>query len=371
MDLKIQVSNGFEDYCLEKSSEHDFISVHTTNIEMNDSSIIRNASGALKIVNQLPGYMLDINYPLCQAITCCYRQDFHSLNSIMFTNCKIKAVANKWNMDAYVGALGKVNFMPESTMDNFIFYNNIRSGLQGGYVCMDLFLDTVDVNAKLKSIEQKQSEYGVEILMNETDMNKVARRFVLMYEFIKNLNNKANAEDIDSIIGNIDAFAIENNDNYTDFLLILNTELSLLYNSLFHHQDSVDINKLVILNKEKFENSYIDRISNGVFDLKGIDNKMLKDCDNIIFELFTMCADMCYAKQHRPFIILNMSRDVAKATSENNYDNFDSMASLLLPAFSEFVRSISDGGIVIYTGVKSGSKTEQALIEYERTLGII
>lgn len=367
MDLKIQVSNGFEDYCLEKSSEHDFISVHTTNNDMRLSNITNNAHETFKRFSSLE-YMKDINYPLCQAIACCYRQDFHSLNSLVFSNCKIRATGKKWSMDAYVDALSKVRFMPEATLDNFIFYNNIRSDIMG-YVCMDLFMDTVDVNSKLKTIEQNQSEYGVEVLMNETDMNKVAIRFKALFEFIQNVGKKAKENGLDNLdIGNIDAFAIENNENYTDFLLILSTEFNLFMKNLYSCQNSVELNNLVVLNKTKFEQVYKDRITDNTLDLNNVDNRMLKDCDKCMFEIFTMCVDMCYAKKHKPFVILNINREFDRSSIK--FEDVDNLMSILLPEFSKFVRSISDGGIIIYTGIPNNSKTEKALIEYEASLGI-
>lgn len=375
MELKVNLSSGFENYEFQKKSNCNFMSTHVTLGELYSSNVIKNSSEAIALFTRL-SHIRDIGYPLCQTVICCYRQDFHSVSALSnIVNCRLDISDSNGSISSFVDAFNKTEFVPERMMNEYIFYNNVKSSNEG-YICMDLFFDTIDVYSKVKSIEQDASNNGIELLINEVNADKIVARFKEMYRFIKMAKKVAEDSDHDIDLAYIIALSIEQKEEFVDIKMILDKEnTNWEINNTFYkegvEEDSISLDNIIILDENRFYELYGEDVSENKLMLENVDCRSLFREDKVTMELLTLCVDICYAKEHIPFIVFNVNREYARAKTIEERKYIDKQMSLLLPLFSEFVRRVTNGGTVLYVGVEDGSLTEAALKTYERTLGIV
>lgn len=375
MELKVNLNSGFENYDFQKKSNCNFMSTHVTLGELYSSNVIKNSSEAIALFTRL-SHIRDIGYPLCQTVICCYRQDFHSVSALSnIVSCKLDILNSNGSISSFVDAFNKTEFIPERMMNEYIFYNNVKSDACG-YICMDLFFDTIDVYFKVKSVEQDASNNGIELLINEVNADKIAASFKEMYRFIKMAKKVAEASDHDIDLAYIIALSIEQKEEFVDIKMILDKENTTWeINNTFYKEgvekDSISLDNLIILDENRFYELYGEDVSENKLMLENVDCRSLFREDKVTMELLTLCVDICYAKEHIPFIVFNVNREYARVATDEERRYIDKQMSLLLPLFSEFVRRVTNGGTVLYVGVEDGSLTEAALKTYERTLGIV
>lgn len=393
MEVKISLSDGFEIFEKSGSGKDNFVSMCITDKELENCTMLENASGWIKTVSKTTDInMMRLSYIAAHGLICAYRQDFHSMiiGSLRGTvkNVDIRVADNRGKvlMNAFVDALYKISFVPENSMFDYMFFSNEKlnsgGGLNYGYICMDVFMNTADVSYKIKSIQQSQEDIGIEMLINEKDASKIGIKLSYLKNLIRDLKHSLNNTKINARVERLkDIVGFGIIDGNEIFLLLENNSGDILSND--DDISDVDLSNIILLDEEKFRNNYKDYISNNVLDyesvsdistddgtVNGLEIVKLSDMDLVIFELMMICVDLCFVKDCKPFIVLDIGRYFDYATQD-----VDRELAVILPLFNEFITNIisteenmnkGNFGTVIYLGVKADSKTEVALKQYNK-----
>lgn len=389
MEVKISISDGFEPF--EKSAVNDgnFISMYMTEKELEKYSILKNASEWIRALSRTTDInMTRLSYIIMHALMCAYRQDFHSMiiGALRGTvkNVRIEISNNKEIiMDAFVDALNEVAFIPEDNMYNYIFFSNEKliseGGINSGYMCMDFFVDTVDVSYKINSIQQNQGNNGVDIFISETDTEKIGTKLSELKNFMLDLKDKINDVGLNARVKRLkDILGIgiaQGDSDNAEILLVLKNNSGSIFGGDTTGIKEIDLSNIILLDEQQFRKTYGNYINNNVLDYEsacddysedsesdiGLEIVKVSDMDLVLFELLVTCVDICFVKDCNKFIVIDLDRYFVNAV-----DNIDKELALILPLFNNFVKSITGFNTIIYIGVKEGSATEAALKLYNK-----
>ena len=406
MEVKISLSDGFETVVKRAESNNNFVSMYITNNELNNSTPIRLSRAfiidtSLSSANNIQRGA----YITAHSLACCYKSFYQGMISGAIKGSIKTSAINITNngsniLDIKVDAQNNKDGKEDDNIFDFMFFcneklilpENMENGSNrknvdplniglviDGYMCLDFFERSAEVSAVLNTVEHEQNN-DLGIFLKNNDNVKIYNKLQLFMQMMMQLKKAVinNSDKFNAKVRRIkDLIGFGVVDDGKEIILLMRGNTSgIMENDLDEYLEKININDMILFDREKFYSDYIDFIEDDILNYgeaskleeDSIECIRMTEVDLVLFEIIMTCFDMCYTKKSNQFVVLDVDRYLKAAGTEGaSHENMDNELAIILPMFNDFVKHVSDNtGTVIYLGVVENSKTHKVLKMYNQ-----